>query len=288
MPTMKDQTDTGGWHGERGEKWRQNIAPLEAMLAAVDPALIDALALDGPMRIADIGCGGGRTSLAILNAAPAGSEVVGIDVAPSLIDLARARAAGHGDRIAFRLGDAGQMPPDGPAFDRLTSRFGVMFFDDPAAALSNLAGWLKPGGRFAFAVWGPPADNPWMLTVRDAVATVADWPRPDPEAPGPFRYADAEGFSDLLTVAGFDRIEVQDWRARIPLGGGMAPAEAAAFAIGAFSIAEALSGLDEAAVEAARASLETTLSHHTEDGIVMIGARAHIVTGRRAEGPRDP
>lgn len=71
--------------------------------------------------------------------------------------------------------------------DRLVSRFGIMFFDDALAAFSNLVRWLAFGGRFAFAVWGHPAENPWMTTVRQVVAEIVDLPKPAAEAPGPFR-----------------------------------------------------------------------------------------------------
>ena len=57
-------------------------------------------------------------------------------------------------------------------YDRLVSRLGMMFFEDPPAAFANLARWLAPGERFAFAVWGRPAENPWMTTVPEVVAEI--------------------------------------------------------------------------------------------------------------------
>ena len=54
---------------------------------------------------------------------------------------------------------------DGP-YDRLASRFSVMFFDDPPAAFANLVRWLVPGGRFAFAVWGvQPTIRGWAASA---------------------------------------------------------------------------------------------------------------------------
>ena len=65
------------WTGERGEAWRDSMGPLEAMLAPVNAPLIDALDLDAPFRIADIGCGGGETSIALARNAYPGSAVEG-------------------------------------------------------------------------------------------------------------------------------------------------------------------------------------------------------------------
>ncbi len=175
---------------------------MEAMLAPVDAPLIDALRLDAPRRIADIGCGGGGTTLEIPRCAPARSVVHGFDVSPVLIEAARGRNVAAERAAVFEIADmATATPPDGP-YDRLVSRFGIMFVDDPLAAFTNLAHWLAPGGRFAFAVWGPPTGNPWVTTVHQVVAEVVDVPRRDPAGPGLFRYAEADTLLALLAQAG--------------------------------------------------------------------------------------
>jgi hypothetical protein len=83
-----------------------------------------------------------------------------------------------------------------------------MFFADPPSAFENLRGWLAAGGRVAFAVWGPVEDNAWMAATRAAVADAVAVPPADPDAPGPFRYADADPFVALLTRAGFHDVAV--------------------------------------------------------------------------------
>src|SRR3546814_6817795 len=78
-------------------------------------------------------------------------------------------------------------------FDLLFSRFGVMFFDDPAAAFAHLREALKAGGRLAFVCWRAAAENDWvrlpMGAIRDLVPPP---PPPDPEAPGPFSFGDSD------------------------------------------------------------------------------------------------
>ena len=267
------------WGGERGVKWRDNLDAMEAMLAAVDAPLLDALDLAAPVKVAEIGSGGGATTRAIAARAPEGSHVHGFDISRDLVAAARRRVPI--ENVTFGVADAATArPTDGP-FDRLASRFGVMFFADPLAAFTNLASWLKPGGRFAFAVWAEPRDNPWMMAVRDAAASVTEVPRPDPDAPGPFRYREAAPFMRLLEEAGFAGVDAQGWSGKLPLGGGLPAREAAHFALGAFSMAEPLAHLGEDAVKAAEAHLEATLKRHEQDGVVMMDAAVHIVTGGR-------
>ena len=149
---MNENPSASDWALARGEKWRDQLTGMEAMLAPVDEPLIHALHLDAPYRVADIACGGGGTTLQILRRAPAGSVVHGFDISPALIELARDRAWPDG-RIVFEIADVATAPAPAEPYDRLVSRFGVMFFDDPPVAFANLAPWLAPGGRFAFAVW---------------------------------------------------------------------------------------------------------------------------------------
>ncbi|WP_204376987.1 class I SAM-dependent methyltransferase [Methyloceanibacter methanicus] len=237
---MNQTISASDWASERGKKWRDQLPGMEAMIQPVTAPLIEALALDGPLRIADIGCGGGGPTLAISRHAPAGSAVHGIDISPDLIELARGRADTAGGDIAFHIANAESAPPPGAPYDRLASRFGIMFFDNPPAAFSNLKSWLVPGGRIAFAVWGPPVNNPWMTSFRDVASQIVDVPPPDPDAPGPFRYAGEETLFGLLEAAGFDDLDIQPWRDRIPLAGGLPAVEAADFALKAFSLGDAL------------------------------------------------
>ena len=270
------------WSAARGEKWRAHITGTEAMLAPIDEPLIQALHLGAPCRIADVGCGGGPTALEVLRRAPAGSVVHGFDISPALIELARRRAP-ETNAVAFERADMGSAPAPKTPYDRLMSRFGVMFFNDAPAAFMNLARWLAPGGRFAFAVWGPPADNAWMTIARDAVAGVVDVPRTDPDAPGPYRYSDADKLLALLARAGFGGLEVRDWRGALPLGGGLPATEAAQFALASFSsFAELLATAGDDARERAQQALTARLSQHLVDGAVRMGARVHIVSGARS------
>ena len=281
---MNENPTATDWAAARGKKWRAQLAGMEAMLNPVNEPLIRALHLDAPYRIADIGCGGGGTTLEILLRGPAGSVVHGFDLSPDLIDIARSRKRSDESAIAFEIADMATAAAPVEPYDRLVSRFGIMFFDGPLAAFANLIRWLAPGGRFAFSVWGRPAENPWMTSVSQVVAEIIDLPPPDPEAPGLFRYAEANKLLTLLDRAGFSALDVSDWRGALPIGGGLPAAEAANFALASFSsFSEMLAEAGGEALNEARRSLTARLSRHQQDAAVWMDSCVHIFTGARTK-----
>ncbi|ACY18282.1 class I SAM-dependent methyltransferase [Haliangium ochraceum] len=280
---MSEHPAASDWAAARGEKWRANLPRMEAMLRPVDEPLIRALHLDAPRRIADIGCGGGGTTLELARRAPAGSVVHGFDISPALVDSARERAQREDCAARFELADVGQAPAPQQPYERLLSRFGTMFYSDPPAAFGNLLRWLVPGGRFAFAVWGPMEDNPWVASIREVVAEVIELPPMVPDAPGPFRYAGADSLLALLEQAGFAELAVDDWHGTLKLGGGMTASEAAHFALTSFSIGTALMQAGEQAFADGHRALSERLSQYQRDGAVALQARVHLVTGARPD-----
>jgi len=282
LVTPQDTTPLAGsdWATARGERWRDQLAGMEAMLAPVDEPLLRALRLDAPCRVADVACGGGGTTLEVHRRAPAGSVVHGFDISPALIESARARVRPDDRSIAFSLADVAATPPEEP-YDRLVSRFGVMFFADPPAAFAGLLRWLAPGGRFAFAVWGPPAENPWIAAVREVAATLIEVPPTDPEAPGPFRYARVDRLLALLEQGGFADLDVLGWRGTLAIGGGLPAAEAARFSLTSFSISEQLAGAGQGVLDGLLRALTERFSRHEQGGVVRMDACVHLVTGAR-------
>src|SRR3954469_20864542 len=132
------------WNDER----RITVWPKREVLTdEVTPLLLAAAAPQQGERIVDIGCGGGRSSLAAARAVGADGAVVGIDVSNGLLQLAeeRRQAAGAAN-LRFVLADAPTDSSPGAPFDAATSQFGVMFFDDPVAAFANIRSQLRPGG----------------------------------------------------------------------------------------------------------------------------------------------
>jgi SAM-dependent methyltransferase len=262
------------WAQSRGAKWRDQLDPMEAMLTPIDDPLIAALNLSDRLRIAEIGAGGGATTRTIAAAAPPGSTIEGFDISPELIEVARARTGGV---ARFTLADAAHFQPK-EQFDRLTSRFGVMFFEAPEHAFANLLKWLRPGGTLAFAVWGPGKDVAFMASVREAVAAVIDLPQPEPDSPGPCRYGDPSGLLALLETAGFQNCAARTWRGDLQVGGGMPPVMAAEFLLASSSAAAPLAEAGAGEQIRARDRLAAVCAENLRDGTVWMPARVEIIT----------
>jgi SAM-dependent methyltransferase len=119
-------------------------------------AMVRAGLRTGRERVLDLGCGPGHTALAF---AAAGAEVVGLDLTPAMLGVARQLAAERGlDNARFERGDASALPFAAGSFDVVTSRLSAHHYAQPAAVLSEVVRVLEPGGRFLLIDTVAPED----------------------------------------------------------------------------------------------------------------------------------
>jgi len=208
------------WNGEQGRRWVEFQRQLDRMIQPFGQEALQTAAAQPGERVLDIGCGCGSTTLALAQAVGAQGRVLGVDISQPMLGAARSLARAHaGLPLDFIEADAATAALPG-AQDLLYSRFGLMFFDQPAAALHHLRGALRPGGRCAFVCWRAPRDNPWamapVIAARQALGITP--PPADPLAPGPFAFADEQRLRGLLAEAGFERIDMQRFDAPVRLG----------------------------------------------------------------------
>ena len=205
------------WNGALGQRWAAMRQEIDRVVTPFGAAALKAAAPQPGERVIDVGCGCGETSIEIARlVGPAGS-VLGIDVSQPM--LAVARSHGQSANLSFQEADASGSPlPAG--VDLLFSRFGVMFFSEPSAAFSHLRKSLRAGGRCVFVCWRTPRDNAWAMTPLAAARQALDItpPQSDPNAPGPFAFADEERLRTIMSAAGFGNIELQRFDAAIFLG----------------------------------------------------------------------
>ncbi|HKP78370.1 MAG TPA: class I SAM-dependent methyltransferase, partial [Phenylobacterium sp.] len=199
---------------------------------------------------------------------------VGVDISRPLLEIARRRSEGRSD-VSFLEADAQTHAFEPASFDAVFSRFGVMFFADPAAAFANIRRALKPGGRLAFVCWRTPAENPIMsLPMQAALAHVEAPPPPDPGAPGPFAFAESERLRAILDAGGFSGIAITPHEKDIGPGD-LETALGLALRIGPLGgVLRENPDKRDAVVEAVRAALEP---HAGPDG-VKLGSATWIVT----------
>ncbi|MEO8926919.1 MAG: methyltransferase domain-containing protein [Caulobacteraceae bacterium] len=199
------------WNAATGETWAALNDRLDRTLEPLGRAAMEALAPGPGERLIDIGCGCGKTTFDLAGRVGDKGHVIGVDVSAPMLRIARARAGPAGALAAtFLQADAQTHAFDRGAADGAFSRFGVMFFADPAAAFANIRAALAPGGRLAFVCWRPMSENPMMaLPLAAALPHLPEPPPPpDPLAPGPFAFADPRRVRAILSRAGFTHIDI--------------------------------------------------------------------------------
>lgn len=270
------------WNGDAAQRWLKRQEETDTMLAAAqDAALARAKPLPGE-HVLDIGCGCGGSTIELARLVGAQGRVVGLDISEAMLERARARTF-RLPQVETLCADAARHRFPAESFDLMFSRFGVMFFGDPVAAFAHLRAALKPSGRIVFVCWRPFPDNPWMgVPYNAATRHVPRPPRPAPDDPGPFSFADTERVTRILTQAGFapPSFTPFDFMADIANGAGLDAAVDLAATIGA--TAGALKDQPDDLRAKALAEVRAELAKIEKDGRVALGAAVWIVETRRA------
>ena len=209
------------WNEEGGNKWVENIDAVESVLVPMSDMLLEQVAAKSGDLVLDVGCGGGITSIKLAEQTGETGKVLGVDVSEPIITIARKRGVDISN-LEYQLGDAATVNLGEAKFDLITSRFGIMFFDDPISAFSNLHRALKTSGRLVFLCWRTIEENPWLGEPAAAAFEIlpppADADPPDPTAPGPFSLGDPGRLKSILESAGFNNIILQSVDISMPMG----------------------------------------------------------------------
>jgi len=230
-------------------------------------------------QVLDIGCGAGQSTCDAARAAFSGS-VLGIDVSEAMLERARRRTTEEKlSNVRYLLGDA-QTHGFAPArFDVVISRFGTMFFADPAAAFTNIAAAARPAARLVMMVWQRADRNEWAREIRRSVAG-STAPAPSPDEPGAFSLGDPSRVESLLVASGFTGVGLAEVHEPVYYGPDMASAYA--LVCDFKTVKDLLAQQEAAAAQRALARLRETLAAHcTSDG-VFFDSRAWIVSASRS------
>jgi ubiquinone/menaquinone biosynthesis C-methylase UbiE len=279
-PTGHDQNadQIAFWNGPGGQHWTDRQQAQDTMLAPVSEILIDRAKARVGERIVDVGCGCGATTIALAQQVGPTGHVFGIDISAPMLTRAR-QIAPAGLPVEFVLADATVYPFVSASFDLVVSRFGVMFFAQPALSFANLRRALRPSGRLAFACWREPRDNPWLMApLQAAYKHVPKLPQLGPEDPGPFSFASEARVHRILSEAGFAGIAMErcDLSLDVAVGRGLDVAVETALEIG--PAARALEGQPPDVRAAAAGSIREVLAPFARGQAVPLAASIWIVT----------
>jgi enediyne biosynthesis protein CalE5 len=189
--------------------WRAWLEVLEAADGgqAVSRTLVQLAGIGPGDAVLDVAAGYGEPGLTAARAVGPGGHVVCTDISAEMLAVGRERAAAAGlDNIEFLEGDAQELAFEEASFDAVLSRQGLQFLTDVAGVLARLRSFLKPHGRLAAAVWGPPQTVHFAAPV-PLIRAELQLPPPPAGIPGPFALADAGQLAGLVEAAGFTDVE---------------------------------------------------------------------------------
>ncbi len=152
--------------------------------------------------VLDVGCGFGDSTVRLAELVGPDGHARGVDVAPRFIEAAQADFSRP--NTSYGVADVQTDDLGGP-YDYVFSRFGLMFFDNPGAAMRNVRKAMAPGARLVGVVWRVREDNPWLYEAQQIVERMLGRPDTYDEptcGPGPFSMAGADTTSGILMGAG--------------------------------------------------------------------------------------
>ena len=277
-----NEQQVAAWNGGESVHYVGHADRYDRQLAPFTGALLEQARLTPPRSLLDVGCGCGALTLAATRVADA---AIGLDISVPLTEVASERArAARIDNVEFVVADAQThvLAPD--TFDLVVSQFGLMFFDEPVRAFSNVRRSLAPDGRLAFVSWQGLHMNEWLALIADEVANYAEIPEFGGIARGPGMFAlkDQGETTALLEAAGFAEVTFGPLTPTILIGGGGTADESVDFLLGMGMIRGLLgiagSDAHDNVVEAVRRSV----GERYEPGVgVRLGAAAWLVTARK-------
>ena len=231
--TQTNQEQIRYWNEESGLKWVRLQQRLDLQLEPLGLAVMERAGIKSGEHVLDAGCGCGQTALELASRVGLQGSVVGLDISQPMLARAQERQKElKRVNLEFIRADAQTYAFARDRFDLIFSRFGVMFFDDPAVAFRNLRSALRATGRLCFICWQELAKNDWArVPLMAALQHVSPPPPPPLHAPGPFAFADPDRLRHILTYAGFTDVSLETHQTALSLGGATTVEEASDFSL---------------------------------------------------------
>lgn len=184
------------------------LSEIDKRFAPVVEHVITRAALGAEKQVLDLGTGTGSVAAQAAPLVAPGGHVVGVDISPEMLVLAKQRTKALGlDNVSYREGRGEAIPADDEAFDAVLASLSLMYAIDRAAAAQEIARVLRPGGRFVAAVWAGP-DRCDIVLFQQTAGSFA--PPPPVPGVGPGALADPSPFLAQLGEAGIEaRVETE-------------------------------------------------------------------------------
>jgi ubiquinone/menaquinone biosynthesis C-methylase UbiE len=242
-----------------------------------------ALEIEHGAKVLDVGCGWGDTAIELARKVGPTGSVLGLDCCDAFLQKGRKDAAQAGlKNVRFVAADV-QTYRFEPEYDFCFSRFGMMFFSNPVAAMRNVRRALKPGGSLMFIVWRALEENPWAAVPKRVMLDFLPPPGDDAQTcgPGPFSMASTEVVAAQLKAAGFADVGFRRIDGPVMVGTTLEQAMDFQFALGpAGEIFREAGDRAERRRPEIEAALRSALARYMQDGTVVMQSSSWTVTAR--------
>ena len=158
-------------------------------------------------RVLDVACGTGFATLAAARIVGPTGQVVGTDINPGMLTMAKTVAAHSGFDVEWREASALELPYEDDTFDSVICQQGLQFFPDPSAGLGEMARVVRQGAVIALTVWTPIEDCPFFDAERQMIDQFAG-----PESPFlgiAFPPGGAETLQQWFNDAGLPQVQIE-------------------------------------------------------------------------------
>jgi ubiquinone/menaquinone biosynthesis C-methylase UbiE len=240
--------------------------------------LVDELRIGPSEHVLDVSCGPGTVAEAVARRVGPAGRVVGVDLSPAMLAIARDGDAGTGAAtIEYIEASADHMPVADEAFDAVTCQQGLQFYPDRAGALTEMHRALVPGGRIGIAVWTAIDESPPFGALAGALDEL------DPQLgalyrSGPWSLTSAQELRGLVEGAGFSDARVERHTLPWRIAGGPA---ALLSTLGAAAVATDVAALDEARHAALADALDRRVSSLVTGDDIVSNSTTFIVVATR-------
>lgn len=268
--------------------WTANATPWKAwrskfviQTAPATALVVEGAALAPGMKVLDLASGTGEPAFSIARAVGPTGHVTATDLVPEMLAvISEVVKAESIQNVTVEAADMEQLPYAEGTFDRVTSRFGIMFPPDPPRAAIEIRRVLKPGGKASLLVWGPPTSSFWSAFLGPFMKR-SNLPPPPPDAPTPTRFAKPGSVSEVLRAGGLSNVEERTVTIAFGWPG---PAEEL-FRMQREFVPQVFDrfrkSLSDAEYEAAVAEVKENFVRAERDGEVHLEGIVHLVTASR-------